>query len=583
MGDEGGHLGWAPEHETAYVHKIGDVLQIFPGQPAQTVVARRSGHFGAVYLVSNPTHDRLSVYKSVRADREISDSSRASFAREAMRWIGIPRNVMFVEAFRTVMYGGRPYLHMEYIPPVCSRGATLADLLESMPASSRLAGGFALDMVGQLIQATLALTEYDSTFLHGDIKPSNILLRSQDQKRLKSISDVQNGPLYAALSDFGLATSLADAYANDANPLGDVSYLPPELLLSSAVRSSVKDVEEAVWPSRDCYALACTAFEVLTSRRWQQFDSKKLTTGWRGDREGTRRALVSLRPDIPPSVMDWLASALDPSPNLRWPNIATMWDEWKTAVSKEFDIGEVERHSPPVDRDLYPELTGLPTYVYYRSRGLDHDTAERICKEVFLCSNLINAGHLARGEQVADSLLVDFPWLAPAMGLKGYAATLSRREDEAMRLYADSVAAYEADPHFIKADVSAYAANCDTLAQLLTFSKGKQTGLAVDLARRAIALEPEIGRHHYSLGNALAGSSDFAGAVREFNEALVHDPGSKKSRISKVAARILAEKNPGSIPSMLDELTLEEIAAVKSVLEVFGRFANQGQELNEDN
>lgn len=122
---------------------------------------------------------------------------------------------------------------MELVP-----GRTLRQLMETEPPSIPQI----LDIVRQIAQAMQEA--HDAGLIHGDLKPSNLMLEPSGVVRIL---------------DFGLATQ-ADRDATtslvQSDPQGTIAYMAPELLTGSSLR-----------PISDVYALGVIFYEMLTGTR----------------------------------------------------------------------------------------------------------------------------------------------------------------------------------------------------------------------------------------------------------------------------------------------------------------------------
>jgi len=135
--------------------------------------------------------------------------------------------------------GNSPFFAMEMV-----QGSTLADRLEvgSLPFERVVAVG------GQVIDALRHCAKFD--ILHGDIKPSNILLLD---------------PQTVKLSDFGLARRMSQVEENPALVAGTPNYLSPE-----AVEGVSLDIRS------DMYSLGITLFEMTFGRLPYSFSGSSL-------------------------------------------------------------------------------------------------------------------------------------------------------------------------------------------------------------------------------------------------------------------------------------------------------------------
>ncbi len=129
------------------------------------------------------------------------------------------------------IWRGRRYEVEEY----CEAGS-LADLLEMSPDG--LPARMVREILSQLA-AALEVIHGTADVLHLDVKPSNVLRRSDD-------------PLTLVLTDFGLALALDGRSQILADVAGTAGYMPPEGDISS--------------PARDWWALGVSVLELLTGK-----------------------------------------------------------------------------------------------------------------------------------------------------------------------------------------------------------------------------------------------------------------------------------------------------------------------------
>jgi serine/threonine protein kinase len=206
------------------------------GDDFDFVRALGEGSFAEVFLARERALDRPVAVKVLRASLALDDTARKRFLREGRLSARIHHpNVVQVYRVGELETGKRPYLVMEYID-----GRTLEDLLaaggpldeeEVLPVLTHVCG--ALEAAHKL------------GIIHRDVRPGNIM-RTRGSERI-------------VLTDFGLAGILetgGDAVTRLTGPgqiLGDVRYAPPEQLQGETVR-----------PGSDIYALAVTAYELLT-------------------------------------------------------------------------------------------------------------------------------------------------------------------------------------------------------------------------------------------------------------------------------------------------------------------------------
>ena len=191
------------------------------------------GGMGEVYLARQRTaFDRKVAVKIIRSDLMHDLTARARFLREAE----VSAHLKHEHILSLVEFGedqGRLFLVTPYI-----EGGTLARHLQSGPLS--------LNEVHQLFVPLVQAVAYIHRrgVIHRDLKPTNILLDSQD------------GQIYVRLIDFGIASvqgAAASAPLTTAgNEVGTVAYMAPERLSGVAA------------PSNDLFSLGVILYQMLT-------------------------------------------------------------------------------------------------------------------------------------------------------------------------------------------------------------------------------------------------------------------------------------------------------------------------------
>jgi|GEM_PF-6160458 len=176
----------------------------------------------------------------------------------------------------------RPWLAMELL-----EGRTLAALRRARPE------GWPVGLVGALgLQALAALEAlHEATVIHRDLKPSNLLLTRQGVLKV-----IDFGVALAASSD---RTRTGSGFL-----VGSVRYASPEQARG-----------EQVTPRADLFSIALVLHELLTGKRvFDQPEEVAVLSALLWQR--VPRA-SSLRPELPASVDDALAWALQPDPAKR--------------------------------------------------------------------------------------------------------------------------------------------------------------------------------------------------------------------------------------------------------------------------
>lgn len=188
------------------------------------------GGFGEVYQAWDA---RLERHVAIKRLKSHTQSSRPGHLLDEARLAASLRHPAFVRIFSIDGDAGFHSIVMEYI-----EGSTLRQLAQGrpMPESQVLA------LVGQV--AAAMEEAHAAKLIHGDIKPSNLMLDAGGAVRIL---------------DFGLASRI-DPDATESTAFdqteGTVAYLAPELLLGSRQNAQ-----------SDIYALGVVMYEMLTGAR----------------------------------------------------------------------------------------------------------------------------------------------------------------------------------------------------------------------------------------------------------------------------------------------------------------------------
>jgi serine/threonine protein kinase, bacterial len=191
-----------------------------------------SGGMGTVYLAQHPRLPRQDAVKVLSADLTADPQYRARFLREADLAASLSHPHILAIHDRGE-YDGQLWISMDYVA-----GTDAARLL-----SEHYPGGMPVGQALPIITAVGSALDYAHRrgLLHRDVKPANILLDSQAPRIL--------------LADFGIARRIDESSRLTATDMavGTVAYAAPEQLRGEPVDGRT-----------DQYALACTAFHLLT-------------------------------------------------------------------------------------------------------------------------------------------------------------------------------------------------------------------------------------------------------------------------------------------------------------------------------
>jgi serine/threonine protein kinase len=188
------------------------------------------GGMGEVYLARDVRLGRPVALKVLATGMAEDDRFRERLLRESRLAASLdhPNVIPIYEAGEQ---GGRLFIAMRY-----ARGGDLKALLRPGGA---LEPARALGIAEQLAGALDAA--HRRGLVHRDVKPSNVLLDSEDVRE------------HCYLADFGLTQSASERGPTDGQFMGTVAYVAPEQIRGEKVDGRA-----------DQYGLACLMFECLT-------------------------------------------------------------------------------------------------------------------------------------------------------------------------------------------------------------------------------------------------------------------------------------------------------------------------------
>lgn len=191
-----------------------------------------SGAMGDVFKAEHQYMGRIVALKMIKQEM-MSDRLIKRFRRE-MRLAARMNHPNVVRAYDADQVGNLFYIAMEYVP-----GKSLGELLKAGPLGMREVARYGA-------QAALGLDHaHQQGILHRDVKPSNILLSSEDRKTIK-VLDLGLGMLIDPSSCDPMLTQAG-------NVVGTYDYMSPE-----QVRGRTLDGRS------DLYSLGCTMYHLMT-------------------------------------------------------------------------------------------------------------------------------------------------------------------------------------------------------------------------------------------------------------------------------------------------------------------------------
>ncbi len=267
--------------------------EALPEIPGYRVVGRAGrGGMGAVYRAQQTSTNRTVALKLLGRPGEARQADLAQFRGEA-EVVARLEHPRIVPLYDYGEVGGVPYLAMRYLS-----GGTIADRLEA----GQISNSQALTWLRAMAEAI----DFAHTrgLIHRDIKPSNMLLD-------------QSGTAY--LGDFGIAGALKEA--GEGLPTGSAAYMSPE-----------QGQGKPAGPSSDIYALAVTAFELLTGHK--PYSSETALGTIVRHIEDPIPSAVALNPKLPTAVDRALAHGMAKQPEGRPETAAAFVDELAWALAQ---------------------------------------------------------------------------------------------------------------------------------------------------------------------------------------------------------------------------------------------------------
>ncbi|GIW98276.1 MAG: hypothetical protein KatS3mg111_1609 [Pirellulaceae bacterium] len=258
-----------------------------------------SGGMGAVYRALDESLQRFVAVKLIRSAERQEGVTAKEIGRLLHEAIAQARlnhpNVV------TIYYVGRqeeePFFAMELLP-----GPTLHDVLRegALPFA---------EVIHYARQITSALSHAARLgLIHGDIKPSNLILAGGNQVKL---------------SDFGLATTETTDLTGGLS--GTITHMAPELLTRGATPTIFSDM----------YSLGVTLFELTFGTRPYQLTGGNLMEQLASRRTATVSFPTRWPDSVPRGWRDVLSTLMAPQPTDRFPN----YEELSRAIEQYAPVG----------------------------------------------------------------------------------------------------------------------------------------------------------------------------------------------------------------------------------------------------
>jgi len=250
-----------------------------------------SGGMGGVYMGRDKMLDRPVAVKVMLREYGADAEFVEKFKKEAQA----AAKLIHPNIAQIYSYGisdGMPYIAMELVA-----GGSLWSLMQATPGKTEVTR--VLKVCQQVAQALQCST--DQGFVHGDIKPENILLDA-------------NGN--AKLVDFGLAGMQKDT----SEIWGTPYYIAPE-----------KVRQEGVDFRSDMYNLGGTLYHALTDK--PPFDGPDVTAVVKARFTETPKKPSELRGDLTPAVDALVMRMLEQDKEKRFPSFEALTEEFKKVLT----------------------------------------------------------------------------------------------------------------------------------------------------------------------------------------------------------------------------------------------------------
>ncbi len=278
-----------------------------PARLGRYEIVRRLGKsMTDVYLAIDTVQNRKAALKLIElggdpGNQLVMEAERRGAAIQKELQLVDPR---MVEVYDVGDLDGYFFVAMQYV-----EGRSLSEVLRVESAiDANRAAVIALEICEQLAK----FHSWQSTVVHGDIKPSNIHLGPNDTVRLL---------------DFGIAKTLRADRNATAHHFGSPSYCSPERLLRSAV-----DQQSDLW------AVGATLYEMLGGAPPYQADStRKLESLIR-----SKRPPRALPASCPKTLRLIVTKALAPEPAQRYASAVEFQADLQAFLERKPTLAEIE-------------------------------------------------------------------------------------------------------------------------------------------------------------------------------------------------------------------------------------------------
>ncbi|MEV8376778.1 serine/threonine-protein kinase [Kribbella sp. NPDC056861] len=336
-----------------------------PSRIGRYALVRRvgAGGFATVWLARDEQLDAEVAVKILSDNWIDEDDVRRRFLAEGrfLRRVDSPHVVGVHDVGETE--DGRPYLVLTY-----ADAGSLADRIKAGP----LAIDDVVDIIGQVGSGLKQL--HARGVLHRDVKPANVLFRTDESGRR------------AMLGDLGLGKSL-ETVSQLTMPGGTPAYVAPEQVMGDRLDHRA-----------DLYSLGAVAYAAFTG----QAPHGVISLGAVMRIEKPPPSMSTLRDDVSAAIDAVVRRALEPDRDKRWPDL----DSFLDALREAHKTGEIPAGLVPAE--------ALPGPV--GSGGVDQETA-------LSAANAPTIAGAPAEATTAPAALVATPAAAPRRSARTWALT----------------------------------------------------------------------------------------------------------------------------------------------------------------
>lgn len=246
------------------------------------------GGMAEVYLGIHSTLNRPVAVKILHGFLSGDESLLSRFSSEAQAVAGM-RHPNIVQILDFDVADDQPYIVMEFL-----EGPSLSDYIQTLRQTNQQ---MSPETVTRLITFIAAALDYAHTrgVVHRDVKPSNVVLRSEAGK--VDLSRPLQGDVQPILTDFGVAR-MANATIRTASGVivGTPAYMSPEQVSGESVDSR-----------SDIYSLGVMLYEMLSGRLPFSTDSETVASTLIKHITEDPAPLVEVSPEVQTVVLRALA------------------------------------------------------------------------------------------------------------------------------------------------------------------------------------------------------------------------------------------------------------------------------------